>query len=374
MIIMALDHTRDFFHDDAFLHDPLDLKTTTPWLFFTRWITHFCAPVFVFLSGTSIYLQSIRLSKKELRVFLLKRGIWLILVEMFIISFLWTFDLHYRSIILQVIWAIGISMVFMGFFIFVPIRIAVALGVLLVAGHNILDFYPDLDMGLAGMLLFDGNFSYFPLFGNHGLVIIYPFVPWLGLMMLGYGLGTLYHPDRPAANRQKTLALTGVGLLVFWCFLRYANIYGDPVAWSQQKNTLFTILSFVNLHKYPPSLLFLCMTIGAALLVLSVSEKINNTFSRWVILYGRVPFFYYILHFLVLHVLCMIMFLFRGHSFFEATPDIFGIPFAFMIAGEGYSLPTVYMIWIAVVVLLYPACWLYNKVKTEKNYPWMRYL
>jgi uncharacterized membrane protein len=373
MIIMALDHTRDFFHYDAFLHDPLNLNTTSPGLFFTRWITHYCAPIFVFLSGTSIFLQGLRKEKSELSTFLIKRGLWLILMEVIIISFLWTFDLHYKVFILQVIWAIGICMLLMGFIIRLPYKLILLSGSIIVLGHNILNYFPSPMQGFTRDLLFNGNFATHTFFG-HNLVIIYPFVPWLGLMMLGYCFGKFYSKDYTFEKRRKILLGTGIGMILFFCLLRLTNIYGNPEAWVSQKNMLYTLLSFVNVHKYPPSLLFMLMTIGPALLFLAIFEKANNKISTFISIYGRVPFLYYILHFLLLHVLCMILFMFRGHSFFEAVPEIYGIPFGFMLVGEGYSLTEVYLIWITVVVSLYPICKWYSTFKKENNYWWLSYL
>jgi uncharacterized membrane protein len=185
MIIMALDHTRDFFHFDAFLHDPLNLTTTTVGLFFTRWVTHFSAPVFVFLSGVSIFLQGLRKNKKELSTFLFKRGLWLIFIELVVVNFSWTFDITFHLFVMQVIWAIGISMCFMGLIIRLPFKAILVLGLLIVFGHNVLDYIEATHHGFFWDLLRNGDFVLYPVGGGHQLVIIYPFLPWLGLMILG---------------------------------------------------------------------------------------------------------------------------------------------------------------------------------------------
>jgi len=375
MIIMALDHTRDFFHQQAFTGDPLDLATTTPALYFTRWITHFCAPVFVFLSGTSIFLQGKRKTKNELSAFLFKRGLWLIFIELFIIGFAWTFDITFKVFVLQVIWAIGISMVLMGLIIRLPFKLILAVGLMIVLGHNAFDSVRSTQQGFMWDLVRNGDFATHALGGGYQLVIIYPFLPWLGLMMLGYCLGKLYVPSFDAVKRKKILIRTGLGLLLFFVLLRYANVYGDPRPWSSQKDGLFTFLSFINVHKYPPSLLYMCITIGFALIFLSLIENTVNRITKVIIVYGRVPFFYYVLHFYILHILCMILFVARGHAFGEATPDIFGIPFHFMIAGEGYSLGIVYLIWIGIVIALFPVCKWYDNYKTaHKEKKWLSYL
>jgi len=193
-------------------------------------------------------------------------------------------------------------------------------------------------------------------------------------ILLGYCFGKIYEPSFDSTRRKKILMQGGFGLIVFFILLRFLNIYGNPFQWSVQNNLLFTILSFLNVHKYPPSLLFMCITIGPALLFLSVFENSNNKLTRAITIYGRVPFFYYVLHFYMLHILCMILFLSRGHSFSEATPPIFGIPFRFMISGEGYSLTIVYVIWISLIIVLYPLCKWFSEYKKKKSYWWLSYL
>lgn len=373
MIIMALDHTRDFFHFDAFLHDPLDVNTTSIYLYFTRWVTHFCAPTFVFLSGTSIYLQSLRKTTTQLSLFLIKRGLWLIFVELFIIGFEWTFNYTYPVFILQVIWAIGISMVFMGIIVRLPFRAILILGLIIVFGHNILDSVESTHQGLLWDLAHNGNFTTHAI-GSHRILIIYPFLPWLGLMMLGYCIGKIFEPSFAQSGRKKILMQLGFGSILFFIVLRFLNIYGNPFHWTNQPNMLMTFLSFMNVHKYPPSLLFLCITIGPALIFLSLFENSNTKLSRSISVYGRVPFFYYVLHFYLIHLTCMFLFLIRGHSFNESTPDVFGIPFRFLIAGEGYSLKIVYLIWISIVLALYLPCKWFSELKKRKNYWWLSYL
>ena len=374
MVIMALDHTRDFFHFDAFRNDPLDVHTTTLALYFTRWVTHFCAPVFVFLAGTSIFLQGQRKEKNELSYFLFKRGVWLVFIELVVINFAWTFDITFRVFIMQVIWAIGISMFLMGFIIRLPFKMIFVLGLLVVAGHNVFDYAESTRQGFAWDLLRNGDFAYHPIGGGRQLVIIYPFVPWLGVMMLGYCTGKIYSSGFDAAVRKKILRLTGSGLILFFFLLRLLNGYGDPIHWSVQPDAVYTFLSFMDVHKYPPSLLYLCITLGPALLFLSLFENTDSRFSKIVSVYGRVPFFYYVIHFYVLHTLCMVLFLSRGHSFSEITPDIFGIPFRFLIAGEGYSLGIVYIIWIIIVIALYPLCKRFSDLKKRKRDWWLSYL
>jgi uncharacterized membrane protein len=375
MIIMALDHSRDFFHYDAFAHDPLDLAATSPYLFFTRWITHFCAPVFVFLAGTSAYLQSFRKSKNELTIFLVKRGLWLIFIEIFVLNLIVTFDPSFELVAFQTIWAIGTSMVILGLMIRLPYYIILCLGIIIVAGHNIFDFIEAKHQGPFGFwwdLLHHGNFAVHHIFGNHSVLIIYAFVPWSGLMMLGYCFGKIYQAGIDEKRRKKTLLLLGAGIILFFTLLRATNLYGNPYHWFVQGNWLFTFLSFINVHKYPPSLLYICITIGPALLFLAVFEKTKNRFAEIISVYGRVPFLYYLLHFFSIHLLSMISFFLKGHTVAEGMKGFDGIKF--ILAGDGYHLPVVYLVWITVVVMLYPVCKWFSNYKSRKNYWWLSYL
>lgn len=374
MVIMALDHTRDFFHAEAFTRDPLDPATTNILMFFTRFITHYCAPVFILLAGTSIYLQGLRKSKAELSVFLFSRGLWLIAVEFIFITFAWTFDFSYSIFILQVIWAIGICMVLMGVLIRLPYMLMLLAGLIIAFGHNILDFFPATHQGFWWDLLRNGNFAFHQLLPGHQITIIYPFLPWLGLMMLGYCLGKIYEPSVDPAFRKKILLYSGTGLITFFILLRYINVYGDPLPWTLQDNTTSTIFSFLNVHKYPPSLLFISITIGPALIFLALFERTQNKITRIISVYGKVPFFYYILHFYILHTLCMILFLSRGHTFSEGMQETAGIPFRFLIAGEGYPIGIVYLIWILMVIALFPLCKWFSDMKRKHRHWWLSYL
>ena len=261
MVIMALDHVRDYFHVGANIDNPLNLATTTPILFFTRWITHFCAPVFVFLSGTSIYLQSLRKTKKELSGFLLKRGLWLIAIEFIVISFAWSFNPDYDFFFLQVIWVIGISMVLLAGLIHLPFYFILATGLLIVLGHNLLDIpesAPGFSHGFLWDLLHGAFFSVYPFWKNHNFLIVYPFLPWTGVMALGYCMGRWFDPMYDGVKRSRNLTRLGIGILVFFIAVRFGNFYGDPVKWSPQKNGFYTFLSFINIHKYH----YLCLAKG----------------------------------------------------------------------------------------------------------------
>jgi uncharacterized membrane protein len=373
MIIMALDHTRDFIHIGANTDNPLNLETTTPALFFTRWITHFCAPVFVFLSGTSIYLQSLRKSRNELSRFLLTRGLWLIFAELVIITFGISFDISYSFLILQVIWAIGISMVLMALLIRIPFPALVGLGFIILLGHNALDYWESQQNGQFSILysiLHRQNFI--PLNNGPVLGVIYPFVPWLGIMILGYCFGKLYSPaDR---NRHKTAIITGVVLTAAFILLRFINSYGDPQHWSPQNTAMKSVFSFLDTQKYPPSLLYSCMTLGPALIVLGLMGNVRNRFTDFVTIYGRVPFFYYVLHFYLIHIVSLVFFISRGHSWEEGAKGLPGFPFKFVQPGEGLSLGFTYLVWIGIVLALYPLCkWFSDYKKTHRQW-WLSYV
>ncbi len=375
MIIMALDHTRDFFHKEAFTGDPLDLATTTPFLYFTRWITHFCAPTFVFLSGVSAWLQSRRKTKKELSRFLITRGLWLILAEITLVTFGITGDIYFGIFILQTIWAIGISMVILGLVIWLPFSAILVIGLLIVFGHSSIDFAEATRKGNVPVWW---NFLHLPtvvaLWGNHVLGIFYPFLPWTGLMMLGYCCGRLFSHTEPE-RRNKILLWMGIGALLLFIVLRFIDIYGDPGHWVQQKNILYTFLDFMDVQKYPPSLLYMCVTIGGALIFLALVKNTNNKLAKIINIYGRVPFFYYILHFYILHSISIIFYLARGHSIAEGMKGVQGLPFKFIIPGEGYDLWVVYAIWLVVVIALYPLCKWYDNYKTNhKEKWWLGYL
>jgi len=381
MVIMALDHVRDFFYRTnvtggaSVATSPTDLATTTPALFFTRWITHFCAPIFVFLAGTSIFLMSQKKSTKELSGFLLKRGLWLMIVEIVLITFSWTFNPFYNAIILQVIWAIGASMIVMGLLIYLPPKILLIIGLIIVFGHNLLNYSwinKDIKGGWGADLLYFSNFSAYQLDKTHFFIIVYAFVPWTGLMLLGYYFGRLFKPDVDPAKRKRILLVLGFSLLALFLVLRSINNYGDPVPWStQSRGGVFTFLSFLNINKYPPSLDFLCVTIGMCLIALSALEGIQNKVTEFFRVYGRVPMFYYVLHLYLIHLIGVIVFFAEGFS----TADIVqpNNPFFFRPSGIGFGLPGVYAIWIIVVLILYPLCKKYDRYKSSHRQWWLSY-
>jgi len=377
MIIMALDHTRDFFHRPAWTEDPLNLATTTPVLYFTRWITHLCAPIFVFLAGTGGYFQRLRKSKKELSGFLISRGLWLLIVEIVIINFAFTFDVSYSIIGLQTIWSIGISMIILGLVIWLPFNVILMLGIIIVLGHNALDYYektfksqPDWWYSLIHQP------GFYKLWDGHNLLILYPFLSWTGLMMLGYCFGKLFLFYEGKQRRRMLLSL-GLGVLTIFVVLRYTNAYGNPQDWIEQQTWLNTVLAFLNVQKYPPSLLFMCATIGIGLIILAFVDKARGWLARFIIVFGRVPFFYYVLHFFLIHLLSAVFFLVRGHSIAEGlNPPSGGFPLPkFTAPGEGTSLFWVYVIWVCIILSLYPLCkWFSDYKQKHRDKKWLSYL
>lgn len=373
MIIMALDHVRDFFHITAVTADPTNPATTTPILFFTRWITHFCAPVFVFLAGTSVFLAGRKKTKKDMSVFLIKRGLWLAVLEIVIFNLLFTFDPTYHAIFLQVIWVTGISMVLLAGFIYLPLRALFVIGMILVAGHNMLDRLNVNAMGRGQVPVWYGllhqqfitQYAQGRIFGG-----LYPLLPWPGIMLLGYCLGSFFTAGYDPAKRRKQLMQIGFTATIGFFVLRWVNVYGDLVPWTEQANTTRTIISFFNVTKYPPSLLYCCMTLGPAIILLAWLEKVQAKWGSVVVIYGRVPLFYYLVHFFVIHLLCTIAFFATGHNLSQAV----GGMMLFRPDHFGFSLPVVYAIWIAVVAGLYPLCKRYSIYKATHDDWWLSYL
>ena len=375
MLIMALDHTRDFFHNAGSLSDPTNMATTTPFLFFTRWITHFCAPTFVFLSGVSAYLAGIRRTGSELSAFLIKRGLWLIVVEAAILSLAFSLNPLYNVIILQVLWAIGFSMVLLGLMVKLPLKVIAAIGALILFGHDILDYIALPKSGapfILDSIFFTTRGTVFPLGYNHFVFDLYAVIPWTGVMLLGYVAGSLYKPSFDPAQRIKILRYTGLTILVLFVILRFFNIYGDPAPWSAQRNGTYTVLSFFNVSKYPPSLLYTFMTIGTSLTILSFLENKISKLTAIFIVYGNVPFFYYVLHFYLIRTLSVILFFASGYK----TSQIINpnSPFLFRPETFGYNLDGVYLIWLCIITLLYFPCRWFSRYKKTHHQWWLGYL
>lgn len=369
MVIMALDHVRDFFHADALLYDPLDLTQTNPALFFTRWITHYCAPVFVFLAGNGAFLSGTRgKSISGLSRFLLTRGIVIVLFEITVVRLAWVFNFTPDFLFVQVIWAIGVSMICLAGLVRLPVTAIAIIGIVMIAGHNALDGIKAETFGSFGLLWkilhvseptqLTPEIMFWP---------VYPLIPWIGVMAAGYAFGAilLKRPD----ERRRTLLILGLSLTAAFIVIRGVNVYGDLVPWTTQKDGTFTFLSFLNTTKYPPSLSFLLMTLGPSIAALALFEKGLGAAGRFFIVFGRVPMFYYIIHLYVIHALAVLAGALSGFD----TGAFFNLMFMFP-QGYGFSLAVTYLIWAGVVLALYPLCKWYGTLKQQRKSPWMSYV
>ena len=375
MVIMALDHVRDYFHKDAFLYSPTDLSRTSLWLFGTRWLTHFCAPIFVFLAGISAYQYGIRRGRTELVFFLWTRGLWLVFIEIVILSLFRSFNLSFPFFSLQVIWAIGICMIVLSAIVQTNAKAIAIIAVTLIAAHNILDQIHIPGNGAAAFIwsvLHDENkFTY----GTFTFYVHYPVIPWIGLMTLGYYLGRLYTPGFDGERRRTLLIIMGLISIVFFVNLRYTNWYGDPHKWTVQQTQLRTLLSFFNVTKYPPSLLYMLITFGPALVFLALSEKPLNSLTSKLAMFGRTAMFYYLAHILLIHVLALFGARMQGFPWSSMVLST-KVDDSATLKGYGFSLPVVYLIWIALVLILYPICKWYDQYKRNNVHQkwWLSYL
>jgi len=366
MIIMALDHTRDFFGNSGL--NPTDPATTTIPLFFTRWITHFCAPVFFLLTGTGAHLSLRKKSQHELSWFLFTRGLWLIFLEIVVTRCLgWQFNFDYHVLFLIVLWALGWAMIALSGLVYLPAWAVATFGVAMIATHNLFDLVQSNNP--LWSILHSPNF----LLNNpqHSVFVGYPLIPWIGVTAAGYGLGQIY--TWPSQRRRAFLLPLGLGLITSFMILRMINFYGDPRRWSPQRSPVFTALSFLNTSKYPPSLLFLLMTLGPALLFLWAVDAGTPRWLRPALIVGKVPMFYYLMHVPLIHLLAIAVCYARYgqvHWMFE-SPTLAQFPIT-EPPGWGYSLPIVYLMWAIVVLTLYPLCRWFAGLK-RRNDAWLSY-
>lgn len=401
MVVMMLDHTRDFVHRDVFLGwDPTDLSKTNVMLFFTRWITHFCAPVFVFLAGTGAYLQFARgKTRRELSRFLVTRGLWLIVLEFTAVRIAVTFNFDYRFLgVMQVIWVIGVSMIVLAALIHLPVRVVGGFGLLMILLHNMLDRFhvqggwqgpgsPVPSAGARLWIILHQPFEAFPILGFPSPVVfvLYPLIPWVGVMAAGYAFGSLYQMD--ASRRRRLLTIMGGVATALFIIVRAINLYGDPSRWARQSTVTLTVISFLNTTKYPPSLLFLLMTLGPAMLALAWFEQkdislgpqasrphsFRDSLRSFFITFGRVPLFFYLLQWPTAHFMSVFVHLIAGKPvgwmFGSQIDSNQGPP-----PGMGFNLAVVYACWIAGVLLLYPLCKWFAGVKARRRDWWLSYL
>lgn len=368
MVIMALDHTRDLLHADALTQNPTDLATTTPILFFTRWITHLCAPSFVFLSGVSVYLSLKRNgSQFNMVSFLRKRGLWLIILEATLVTFAIWFDFQFRMVMFQVIAAIGVGFIILSFLLKLPAKTLFYSSLSIIVLHNLLIFSaapgnPVLYV-LRTLWVSPGII---PVSDHFMLFVSYPFLQWTAIMVFGFSCGTVFEKEKPALNKWLTFAgLTSIGLFLL---LRIINIYGDPSPWAAQKNIIYSAISFLNVTKYPPSLQYTALFIGIAFIILRWADDLPKKIKTILLVYGSVPMFYYLLHFYLIRLATFIMLFAQGFSWSDLSfgPFKLGRP----ETPSGISLAGVYLAWIALVVLLYFPCkWYaaYKKKHPEKT-------
>ncbi|MDB5200592.1 MAG: hypothetical protein JWQ27_1 [Ferruginibacter sp.] len=372
MIIMALDHVRDLMHINAGTQSPTDLATTTPALFFTRWITYLCAPAFVFLAGTSAYLSAQKNNDiAATRRFLVSRGIYLVLLDLIVVGFLLFFDPGYHTILFEVIAAIGVGFILLGVCLRVKSRTLGIVGLIIICLHQLSSFLPvtgnPLLKNTVALLFAPGALPFPP----RVFVMAYPPIPWFGIMLVGFASGPLFLME--AAKRKKLLLKTGAAALLLFVAIRMINWYGDPVAWTAQKNSLMTFLSFMNVTKYPPSFLFCLVTIGILFFMLALAERLPAIVIKITSVYGKVPLFYFLAHFLLIHLLMVGLMFLQGFHWadMDFASGNFGRP---KNSPSGLSLGPVYLVWLGVVVLMYKPCQGYGRYKANHAHSWLKYL
>ncbi len=378
MILMALDHVRDFFHRGAMQFSATNLARTTPALFMTRWVTHFCLPAFVFTTGIGafLWLQRRNKTKKQLSDFLLRRGVLFVLLELTVLQLAYDFNLptHYL-VLLLVLWIFGLCLIFMAALVQLPNRLLAVLSILALVTHDLLDGIAGPKSGPAAWLWHIFHQPGLITVGGMPMLVTYTLLPWLAVMAAGYCFGEIL--TLPQSQRYKITRNLGLALTVGFVLLRAINRYGDPVPWTAQNSSIMTALSFLNCQKYPGSLAFLCMTLGPTLLALAYFDRHPPTASNPLTVFGRAPLFYFVMHLYVIHTLVLFASFLRygaaARSFvFNPVPSMGG-PVQLFPPDFGWSLTTVYLVWIAVVALLYPLCRWFARLKTERRSPILAY-
>jgi uncharacterized membrane protein len=373
MIIMALDHVRDLMHVNSITQSPTNLETTTPILFFTRWITYLCAPTFVFLAGTSAYVSYRKTNNvKQSRNFLLKRGLYLVLLDLIVVNFALFFDIGYHTILFEVIATIGFGFIVLGLLLNAPAKIVGIAGLIIIFCHNLTSYLPLADNSIVKtivVLLF--NTGGFPVLSSKVFVIGYPPIPWLGIMLVGFASGKFF--EIASEKRKRLFTKIGVSALVLFIAIRSINIYGDTARWASQKTPLLTFLSFMNVTKYPPSLLFCLVTLGIMFLMLAITEDTKSKVLRVASVYGKVPLFYFLIHFFLIHLIMLGLMFLQGISWpqMDFTSGTFGRPKGIQ---SGVPLWVIYMIWIGVVAMLYKPCFWFGKYKATHTHSWLKYI
>jgi uncharacterized membrane protein len=378
MIIMALDHVRDFIHRAAMSSSPTNLATTTPVLFMTRWVTHFCAPVFMFTAGLGafLYWQAGR-SRSELSIFLLTRGAWLVFLELTVMRFAYDFDVAQSyPVFLIVLWALGACMIGLAALVWLPLPVLAGFSIAVILVHNTFDGIDPSRFGSAAPLWDLVHQPGVINVAGAAVLVAYPLVPWIAVMALGFSLGPLFLME--ARQRRRILVTVGLTATAAFLIVRGLNLYGDPSRWTPQHSATFTVLSFLNTSKYPPSLDFLLMTLGPAFLALAIADRMKWVPSNPLIVFGCVPLFYFVLHFYAAHVAAALLALVRYGSpawafIFHPVPSM-GAPPKLYPPDFGYDLWVVYVVWAAIVIGLYPACRWFASVKARRRDWWLSYL
>ncbi len=372
MMIMALDHVRDMLHSTSITQQPTDLATTTPVLFFTRWITHLCAPTFVFLSGASAFMSMKRTNDiTATRNFLLSRGLVLILLEFTVVNFGLWFDIHFSVFLFDVIATIGFGFVVLALLIKLPLRTIATIGLAIIFLHNLSPLVPGAETSLFKKVLMPFFAPGALPLGNGRLFVMgYPPIPWLGIMLVGFAAGQLFLMDD---SRQKRIFLTtGCAAILLFILIRTINIYGDSIRWTAQKDGLYSFLSFINVTKYPPSLDFTLLFLGILFLLLAYLQNRENWFLRIATVYGKTPLFYFIVHFYIIHLLVFAMIFLQG---FGTNDMVFGFNFGRPQSGSGIPLWGVYLVWIGILMVMYPLCKKYGAYKLQhREKKWLHYL
>jgi uncharacterized membrane protein len=371
MVIMALDHTREYFHAAARVFGPLDPLHTSWAIYITRWITHFCAPTFSFLAGLSACLVGRRKTIAQLSGFLWRRGLWLVFMELTIVNFAWYFDVHFHSPSLLVIWALGISMLVLAGLVYLPKWAILVFSCTLIFGHNLLDPI-HVDGSVLWAILHDGGSFDFP--ANYHLWVGYPLIPWIAVMSLGYCFGSLYDPAFDSVKRKRILNAIGISAVLLFLILNWTQVYGDHLRWKHYPTFSQTLMSFFNRSKYPPSLMYLLMTLGPALIFLANVEGLKGRIIDFFCTFGRVPFFFYILHLYLVHLIAMIFAQFSGFGW-EKMILPFWVNFVPALNGYGFHLWVVYAVWIGIIALAYPLCKRFDGYKkSHREKWWLSYL
>jgi uncharacterized membrane protein len=416
MVVMALDHVRDYVHFPLTMepvlglppnfpqpplprvYQPTELDLASVSLFLTRFITHYCAPVFTFLAGTGGFLAGARnKTRPQLWWFLFSRGLWLAFLELTLVNFSWNFHWEYHNIGPGTLWAIGWSMVILSFLVFLPTAAVGALGVGILAFHNHLDSFSAAQMTypawLINLLGLEGEAQHIPdlLWGilhNPGRAQLnlepltseqiffgtgYCLLPWTGVMLCGYAFGSFFLL-KPQVRRPQLFGLGAVMTLTF-IWLRYSNLYGDAAPWSvQERGWEFSLFSFLNCTKYPPSLLYALMTLGPAIMLLSLFDRPLGILAKPLIVFGRVPLFFYLLHIPLIHGIAIAIDRHRyGWSPFSGKGP-FDLDSTKLPPNYGVDLQTTYLIWFGVILALFPVCYAYSKIKARYRWWWLGYL